>query len=220
MVDLTALPGAFLPHCVMTDAATLPLFPLQVVLVPGAALDLRIFERRYLDMVAECGRHGIGFGICLVLEGNAVGEPPSTSAFGTEAFIEDFGTTPEGLLSLRVRGRRRFHVIRTPVRDRGLVMADVQFCDDYTGSMQLRPEHALLAELLRRILMQVTDAKADPEPAMFEDAAWVGWQLAELLPLSLEQRQALLQLDDPHARLQRLLDGIADNQDTLGVLDS
>jgi len=38
----------------------------------------------------------------------------------------------------------------------------------------------------------------------------VGWRLAELLPLSLPQRRALLQLDDPHARLQALLDGIAD----------
>ena len=131
-----------------------------------------------------------------------------------------FGTTPDGLLSLRVRGRRRFHVIHTRVRDSGLIMADVQFCDEYAASIRLRPEHALLAEVLRRILMQVTDAKADPEPSMFEDAAWVGWQLAELLPLSLTQRQALVQLDDPHARLQKLLDDIADNQDTLGALDS
>jgi len=206
----------------MTDKSTLlPLFPLQkTVLVPGAALDLRIFERRYLDMVGECGRNGIGFGICLILDGNEVGSPATSAAFGTEAIIEDFGTTPDGLLSLRVRGQRRFHVIRTRVRDSGLVMADVQFCDEYAGSTRLRPEHALLSELLRRILMQVTDAKADPEPAMFEDAAWVGWQLAELLPLSLEQRQALLQLDDPHARLQKLLDDIADSQDTLDALDS
>ena len=214
------LPGAFSPHCVMTDATTLPLFPLQVVLVPGAALDLRIFERRYLDMISECGRNSSGFGVCLILDGNEAGTPASPAAYGTEAVIEDFGTTPEGLLSIRVRGQRRFHVIRTRVRDSGLVMAEVQFCDDYAGSTRLRPEHALLADLLRRILMQVTDARADPEPAIFEDAAWLGWQLAEFLPLSLAQRQALLQLDDPHARLQKLLDDIADNQDTSDALDS
>lgn len=196
----------------MTDAATLPLFPLQTVLVPGAALDLRIFERRYLDMVSECGRSGSGFGVCLILEGNEVGTSATPAAFGTEAVIEDFGTTPEGLLTLRVRGQRRFRVMHTRVRDSGLIMAGVQFCDEYAGSTRLRPEHALLAELLRRILMQVTDAKTDPEPAMFEDAAWVGWQLAELLSLSLTQRQELLQLDDPHARLQHLLDGIAESQ--------
>ena len=201
----------------MTDASTplptvLPLFPLQTVLVPGAVLDLRIFELRYLDMVRECGRNGSGFGVCLILEGDEAGAPATPAAYGTEAVIEDFGTTPEGLLSLRVRGKRRFHVVHTRIRDTGLVMADVVFCDEDTTSPRLRPEHALLAELLRRILAQVSSGHADPEPALFEDAAWVGWRLAELLPLSHPQRQALLQLDDPHARLQRLLDGIAEEE--------
>ena len=196
------------------EPQSFPLFPLHVVLVPGAALDLRIFERRYLDMVRECGRNGSGFGVCLILDGGESGAPATSAAFGTEALIEDFGSTPEGLLSLRVRGRRRFHVLRTRVRDSGLVSADVEYRDDQ-GTPRLRPEHSLLAELLRRILVQVGEAVlgqggVDPSPALFEDAAWVGWRLAELLPLSLPQRQALLQVDDPHARLQRLLDGIAD----------
>lgn len=195
----------------MADATTLPLFPLrETVLVPGAALDLRIFERRYLDMVAECGRNGSGFGICLLLDGDEVGAPATPAAFGTEAMIEDFGTTPEGLLSLRVRGQRRFHVVRTRIRDSGLVVADLEFCEENTSAPRLRPEHALLAELLRRILAQITNGDADPEPGVFEDAAWVGWRLAELLPLPQAQRQGLLQLDDPHTRLQHLLDGIAD----------
>ena len=195
----------------MADATTsLPLFPLHGVLVPGAALDLRIFERRYLDMVGECGRNGSGFGICLILEGNEAGTPATPVAFGTEAVIEDFGNTPEGLLSLRVRGRRRFHVLRPRVRDTGLIVADIEWRDDVAPSSRLRPEHALLAELLRRILLQVDAGHVDPDPALFDDAAWTGWRLAELLPLSMPQRQALLQLDDPHARLQRLLDGIAE----------
>ena len=195
----------------MFDAGTsLPLFPLHTVLVPGAALDLRIFERRYLDMVAECGRNGAGFGVCLILEGNEAGAPAMPVAFGTEAVIEDFGTTPEGLLSLRVRGRRRFHAVRTRVRDNGLVLADIDYLPDPLPPPRLLPEHALLAELLRRILLQVDSGHVDPDPALFEDAAWVGWRLTELLPLSMGQRQSLLQLDDPHARLQRLLDGIGD----------
>ena len=48
-----------------TDDQTLPLFPLHAVLLPGAPLGLRVFEPRYLDLVAECGRKGSGFGICL-----------------------------------------------------------------------------------------------------------------------------------------------------------
>ena len=195
----------------MVDAsASLPLLPLHGVLVPGAAMDLRIFERRYLDMVGECGRKGSGFGVCLILDGAEAGAPATPVAFGVEAVIEDFGSTPEGLLSLRVRGRRRFHVLRTRVRDTGLVVADIEWRQDDASSPRLLPEHALLAELLRQILLQVDAGHVDPDPGLFDDAAWVGWRLAELLPLSMPQRQALLQLDDPHARLQVLLDGIPD----------
>lgn len=193
----------------------LPLFPLHAVLVPGARLNLRIFEPRYLDMLRECGRAGSGFGVCLILDGKEAGAPATPAAWGTEAVVEDFDTTPEGLLALRVRGARRFRVLRTRIRDNGLVVGDVAFREDRVAtpgaSPRLRPEHALLGELLRRILLQVGGGHANPDPARFEDAPWVGWRLAELLPLTHAQRQTLLQLDDPHERLQRLLDGIAES---------
>ena len=163
----------------MPEAASLPLFPLHTVLVPGAALELRIFERRYLDMVRDCGRGGSGFGVCLILDGDEAGTPATPAAFGSEALIEDFDTTPDGLLSLRVRARRRFHVLRTRVRDSGLVVADIEWRDDDPASSpRLRPEHALLAELLRRILAQVGSGSVDPSPLLFENAAWVGWRPA------------------------------------------
>lgn len=200
-----------MPEATVSLPSSLPLFPLHTVLVPGAALDLRIFERRYLDMIRDCGRNGSGFGVCLILDGNEAGSAALPAAYGTEALVEDFDTTPEGLLSLRVRGRRRFHVLRTRVRDTGLVVADIEWREDDAVSPRLRPEHALLAELLRRILLQVASEHAEPAPMLFENAAWVGWRLAELLPLQMPQRQQLLQLDDPHARLQRLLDGIAEH---------
>jgi Lon protease-like protein len=183
---------------------SLPLFPLQTVLVPGAALGLRVFERRYLDLVRECGRDGRGFGICLILAGTGAGPPATPAAFGTEARIEDFGSGEDGLLTLQVRGLRRFHVERTRVRDNGLLVADVRWCADDPDD-ELRPQHGLLATLLQRILEQVGGDHAGAAPACFDDAAWVGWRLAELLPLEPAQRQGLLQLDDPHARLDRLL---------------
>src|SRR5687768_5066986 len=108
---------------------SLGLFPLHTVLLPGAALGLRVFERRYLDLVRDCGRSGRGFGVCLILDGNEVGAPASAAAFGTEALIEDFGSGDDGLLTLRVRGARRFHVNRVRVRDSGLQVADVSWCE-------------------------------------------------------------------------------------------
>lgn len=181
----------------------LPLFPLQAVLVPGAVLGLRVFEPRYLDMVGECSRTGGGFGICLITDGGEVGGPAVPAEFGTEALIEDFGTGDDGLLTLRVRGARRFRVARTAVRGNGLVEAAVEWRPDPPSRVRLRPQHALLGTLLERIFDQVgRPAGVEPD---FEDADWIGWRLLELLPMPEERRVELLAVDDAHARLDGLL---------------
>ena len=185
-----------------TDA--LPLFPLQTVLLPGASLSLRIFETRYLDLIRDCGRSGTGFGINLIIDGLEAGVPAVPAAVGTEARIEDFGSTDDGLLMLRVRGMRRFHVRGTQTRSNGLIVADVAWCDPDPDD-ELRPEHALLGAVLQQVIEQAGGEFSKVPPARFDDAAWVGWRLAELLPLSNPQRQMLLHEDDPHARLDRLL---------------
>jgi uncharacterized protein len=190
---------------VPTASSPLALFPLKTVLVPGAALAIRVFEPRYLDLVRDCGRSGDGFGVCLILQGAETGAAASTAAFGTEARIEDFGTGDDGLLTLHVRGCRRFHVQHTRVRDNGLIVATVNWCEPDPDD-ELRPEHAVLGMVLQHIVEQIGGEHAKAARARFDDAAWVGWRLAELLPLADSQRQALLQEDDPHARLDRLLE--------------
>ncbi|MFN3842726.1 MAG: LON peptidase substrate-binding domain-containing protein [Rehaibacterium terrae] len=184
--------------------AELPLFPLRTVLFPGGELRLRIFEPRYLDLVRACCRQDRGFGICLLLAGQEAGSPATSAAFGTEARIVDFALQPDGLLGLTVRGGRRFHVARTRVRDNGVVMGDIDWLCEPDGD-ELRPEHGLLSVLLARMAERVGGSLARAEQRCYDDAAWVGWRLGELLPLTLPQRQALLQEPDPHARLDHLV---------------
>ncbi|QNP41522.1 LON peptidase substrate-binding domain-containing protein [Lysobacter solisilvae (ex Woo and Kim 2020)] len=184
---------------------SLALFPLHTVLLPGAALGLRVFEARYLDLVRDCGRNGRRFGVCLIIKGEEVGAPASAAAFGTEAVIEDFGQGDDGLLTLQVRGARRFHVERTRVRDNGLQVADVRWCPD-DASEPVQPEHGLLPVLLDSIIEKLGSEHAKAARALHDDAAWVGWRLAELLPLHDSQRQELLQMDEARARLDRLLE--------------
>jgi Lon protease-like protein len=187
---------------------SLGLFPLHSVLLPGAMLSLRVFERRYLDLVSECTRDSRGFGVCLILIGDESGVPATPAKYGTQARIEDFTTGSDGLLHLRIRGGRRFRVDTTHVRDNGLLLADVDWCE-YDVDDELRPEHATLGIVLQQIAEQVGGELAKAPPARFDEAAWVGWRLAELLPLQESQRQALLQIEDPHARLDKLLHWIA-----------
>ncbi|MEA9556543.1 LON peptidase substrate-binding domain-containing protein [Xanthomonas nasturtii] len=186
------------------DTSALPLFPLHSVLLPGAAMGLRVFERRYLDLVRECGRNGTSFGVCLILDGNEVGVPATPAAFGTEVRIEDFDVGADGVLVLRLRGTRRFHVQRSRIRDNGLLVGEVNWCEPDPDD-ELRPEHSLLATVLERMLEQVGGEFASVGPGLLDQSAWVGWRLAELLPLTEQQRLSLLQQDDPHQRLEQLL---------------
>ncbi|MGH8054492.1 MAG: LON peptidase substrate-binding domain-containing protein [Stenotrophomonas sp.] len=191
----------------MTSSQSLPLFPLRSALLPGASLGLRVFETRYLDLVRECGRNGSTFGVCSILEGDEVGAPATPAAWGVEALIEDFDVGADGVLVLRLRGARRFHVVETQVRDSGLVVADVEWCERDSDD-ELQPEHALLGTLLERILEHAGGEYASAGPAQLDQAAWVGWRLAELLPLQERQRLELLQEAEPMRRLDLLLEWI------------
>jgi Lon protease-like protein len=179
----------------------LPLFPLRAVLFPGGAIRLRIFERRYLDMIRDCSRSGGGFGVCLILDGGEVGAPASPAAVGTEARIEDFDSTPEGLLGISARGARRFHVERTHVQDSGLVVGDVRWLPE-APAQPVPAEYGLLATLLGNLLEHFRQLPDDA--ALLDEAGWVSWRLAEILPLEQVDRQVLLQIDDGCDRLDRL----------------
>lgn len=180
----------------------LPLFPLRAALLPHARLGLRVFETRGLDLVRECARSGRGFGVCLIHEGAGAG-PAALATVGTEAVIEDFGIGDDGLLTLMVRGARRFRASRMRVRDNGLQVADVDWIADAGGPV--RPEHGVLVTVLRHVLDRTGGEQAHTPGGCFDDANWVSWRLADVSPLSPAQRQSVLRVDDPHERLQRLL---------------
>lgn len=184
--------------------ADIPLFPLSSVLFPDGVLQLRIFEPRYLDMVRECARSGSGFGVCLILEGAEVGAPAVPAAFGTLARITDFHTLPGGLLGIQVHGAERFHVEGTRVRSNGLVHGTVRFLPA-DPVVVLPVECALLATILERLLERIGGERANVDRDRYDDAGWVGFRLAETLPLTGAERQELLQMIDPLERLQRLM---------------
>ena len=178
----------------------LPLFPLQTVLMPEGRLALRVFEPRYLGMVAQCLRGANRFGVLAIREGAEVGAA-TTYDYGTSAEIVDWSQQPDGLLGILAAGREPFRLLETRREPSGLYVGTVEWLEG-TGPQPLAPEHAPLAALLRRLL--------DPLPlyqgvaASFDDAAWVGGRLIELLPMGLAFKQSLLEIRDPTQRLARL----------------
>lgn len=186
------------------SSTELPLFPLRTVLFPGGELRLRVFEPRYLDMVKQCTRSDSGFGVCLILDGHEAGAPATPAAFGTRARIVDFYSQPDGLLGLTVTGESRFHVWRTRVRDNGLIVAEVDTLVE-PPPRPVAPEHSLLSMLLDRLIEQFGGPHAQAPRAHFDDASWVGFRLAEILPFTDPERQELLQCADGYARLERIV---------------
>lgn len=177
----------------------LPLFPLHTVLFPGGVLPLRIFERRYLDLVADCLRNDRGFGVCLIRSGHEVGAAAEAFTVGTLASIQDWDNTPEGLLAITVRGERRFRVLESAVRADQLNVARIEWIEE-APAVALPLEYAPLARLLEHLLDDLDPPFRDL-PRAPDDADWVGARLIELLPLDPLEKQALLELDDPLQRL-------------------
>ncbi|HEX6820246.1 MAG TPA: LON peptidase substrate-binding domain-containing protein [Ktedonobacterales bacterium] len=87
-----------------------PLFPLNVVLFPGMALPLHIFELRYRQMVADCLADRAPFGIALALP-ESVHEPETPAPVGTLARIADYEELPDGRYNLLALGTRRFAIV-------------------------------------------------------------------------------------------------------------
>jgi len=181
---------------------SIPIFPLHTVLFPNGALPLRIFEPRYLDMISACMKGGDGFGICLIKEGSEVGRAAETYETGTLSEISYFNIDANGMLCITAQGKQRFHILSKSVQADQLTIADVELLPN-DPEQEIPHFFAPAVDILRNLLEQLGYPFAKLEKR-YDDAGWVGSRLAELLPLRLEHKQYLLQLDDPVKRLDRL----------------
>jgi uncharacterized protein len=184
----------------MSDAE-IPLFPLSSVLFPGGPLALRIFEPRYLDMVANCLKHDQRFGIVAIRRGSEVGAA-ETYDTGTLAEIVSWYREPEGFLGLTTIGRGRFRIEQSSRRADGLYVGKVSWLPP-EPRIELPERYRETAKVLARLLHSLGELyrNLDGDPG---DASWVGYRLAEILPLPVADKQALLEMEDPTARLERL----------------
>lgn len=185
----------------MTADDRIPLFPLKTVLFPGGVLPLRIFEPRYLDMVGRCMKSRQPFGVLLIVEGSEVGDA-RTAAIGTLAEIVDWHQEADGVLGVTATGLDRFELKETSMLEDRLYVGRIEVLAAEPRAA-LPEQYAYLAKLLRQVLPRL-GASFQHLTEDYEDATWVGYRLAEVLPLSLEDRQACLEMEDAVARLEKL----------------
>jgi Lon protease-like protein len=177
----------------------LPLFPLHTVLYPGGPLPLRIFESRYLDMISRCLKADSPFGILLIRDGIETGQS-KTHEIGTLAKIADWYQGSDGVLGVTVVGEKRFRLLSSDRQADGLCVGEIEIIED-EGSSPLPQEFKRVAEILAAILGDL-GRLYDFLDEQYEDASWVGYRFAEILPIESMKKQWCLETNDPIERLR------------------
>jgi uncharacterized protein len=180
-------------------AQTVPIFPLKTVLFPGSALPLRIFEVRYVDMAKDCLKRDEVFGVCLIQEGEEVGPPAMPQRVGCLARIAECDVEELGIIKVRAVGLERFRIVSSEVNKQGLIVGEIE----PLAAEAPAPDAVGLAECAAFLQKAILGIGLDRfvEPLRFDDATWVGFRLAEILPLRTDVKQKLLELTDAALRL-------------------
>jgi Lon protease-like protein len=176
------------------------IFTLNTVLFPGGVLPLKIFEQRYLEMTKVCISENRPFGVCLIKEGREVGTPAVPEEIGCLARITQWDMPQLGMFQLLTEGTQRFRILQSSVEKNGLISASIE---TLPGEQEVAPQDTLCSEVLKAIIEKL-GAEHFPAPHRFDDAAWIGYRLSEVLPISLDTKQQLLQISDPQTRLAQL----------------
>ncbi|GAA3922713.1 LON peptidase substrate-binding domain-containing protein [Litoribacillus peritrichatus] len=182
-----------------------PVFPLNAVVYPGMALELKIFEPRYLDMVAECFKGGYGFIVALNSEDKSDVLSEGFEPVGTLVRIIDFTQLKNGMLGITVEGVERARLDSPFTDSAGLIRADMEQMNAEL-KISTEMEHEELVVMLKHLEQHPAIKPRDIE---YDDASSVSWRLAELLPFDAGEKQLLLEMNHPYDRLDeiyRLLD--------------
>jgi len=198
----------------MSQLHEISIFPLRSVAFPGSRIDLQIFERRYIDLVTACLKSNTGFGICLLKQGDEVVVSKTKQTIhriGTLVKIADWDQLENGLLGITVEGTAKFKIEDCWQEDTGLLHANVEFSEtDQVGGedVPLQDEHSGLADLLESL--ENHPLVEQKNLTINYDNLWdLGWRLSDLMPLEVEQKQELLEFDDPWLRIEKIEEIVA-----------
>ena len=186
--------------------AEIALFPLGTVLFPGGMLPLRIFEQRYMEMASACLRGNEPFGVCLIREGKEVGAPAVPHSIGCVARIVQWDMQQLGMLNIVARGERRFRIVERRVQRDGLARGSIELLAEEDDTA-IPDDVAVCARALKAVIDQGA-APLIETPHRLESSSWVSGRLAELLPLPLDLKQRLLEIDEGAKRLQVLREAL------------
>jgi Lon protease-like protein len=175
-------------------SSLLPLFPLDLVLLPQVPLPLHIFEPRYMEMINECLTHNRHFGIVRT-KGEAL-----ASIGCTAEIINVMKTYPDGRMDILTEGKRRFEVLELN-QERSFIQADVMYLEDENDPAESSALDA--AVRLHGQIMQL--AGAQPDQVKETDTVQLAYRLAGSLPFDPDFQQALLEMNSEAQRVRAII---------------
>ncbi len=172
----------------------IPLFPLDLVLLPGVPLPLHIFEPRYKEMIKECLDGKKEFGL-IRSHGEALENIGCTAEI-----IQVLKTYPDGRIDILTEGKKRFEVLQLN-QERSFLQADVFFLGDDGQAASSADVNAALR--LHGEIMQLAGAEAEQdEPSTLHQLAY---RLAGSLPFDPDFQQALLEMNSEAERMRAII---------------
>jgi len=187
----------------------LPIFPLPIVLFPGAPQPLHIFEPRYRQLLQDCLAGDGRFGIAYVAPDPAPGADPvpSPGDVGCVALIRSNQPLPDGRSNILTVGERRF-VLRCWISStHPYRVAEIEeFDDDPTDASEVTPLAADVREGFGRLAraLGVLTEREDEAIEMPSDPQLLSFQVAASLELDAPAKQVLQAFRSTSARLRQL----------------
>lgn len=171
----------------------LALFPLDIVLFPGAPLPLHIFEPRYKEMISECLEQKRPFGMVRANK-NALAE------IGCTAVILNVNKKyDDGRLDIVTEGKQRFEIVQLS-QERSFLQGEVLFFEDEPGDVAATDLETVVQ--LHEQLLDILGQNA----AIDRQHPQISFHLAHELPVDLDFKQALLEMKSEVERVETLIE--------------
>lgn len=195
------------------DVAELPIFPLSLVLFPGAPVPLHIFEPRYRQMLDDIQATNNFFGISY-FDSSTSELAPAPGHVGCVAELTESLALPDGRSNILAIGVVRYRVDEYIERGDPYLVARVSYFEDEEDhSEALYETSRAVAEGFTRIAKAVRTINDDQAtlPDMTDtEPQRLSFLVAAAMEVEADVKQELLELRVTSQRLERLR-GMLDN---------
>jgi Lon protease-like protein len=187
----------------------LPLFPLPLVLFPGAPLPLHVFEERYRRLLEDVRVTNNLFGLSYFDPAAAgAGERPAVGHIGCATEVVEAQALPDGRSNILTIGVVRYRVDGYVEGGEPYLVARVEFFEDEGGDPEvLRKRAAEVAEIFTRIvraMRTINDDRGEPPELPVEEPERLSFLVAAVVEMEADAKQQLLELRSTAERLRRV----------------